>query len=120
MLLKRNYTNLLSTFEVWTSVPWMTSWSTPVVHVNKYIPTGSNQLIEEYIGRHRYTGSDGLLVVSVYILLWFKFLCLTRFIVQKRNLVELSTLEHVTLTVRISTLFYTDCDVLHRGGELNP
>ena len=39
-----------STFQIWTSVPWMTSWSTPVVHVNKYIPNGSNQLIEEFIG----------------------------------------------------------------------
>ena len=42
---------LFESFQIWTSVPWMTSWSTPVVHVNKYIPKGSNQLIEEYIGR---------------------------------------------------------------------
>ncbi|CAB4014559.1 pro convertase subtilisin kexin type 7-like, partial [Paramuricea clavata] len=61
---------LVNLAKVWTSVPWMTSWSTPIVLVNQYIPTGSNQLIEEYI-------------------------------VQKRNLVELSTLEHVTLTVNI-------------------
>ena len=67
MFLKRNYTNLLSTFEVWTSVPWMTSWSTPVVHVNKYIPTGSSQLIEEYIGRHRYTGDDGFRIWCIVV-----------------------------------------------------
>mgnify|MGYP002803520106 CR=1 FL=1 len=61
---------LVNLAKIWTSVPWLTSWSTPVVHVNKYIPNGSNQLIEE-------------------------------FIVQKKELIELLTLEHVTLTVNI-------------------
>ncbi|XP_046858835.1 proprotein convertase subtilisin/kexin type 7-like, partial [Xenia sp. Carnegie-2017] len=61
---------LVNLAKVWNSVPWMTSWSTPIVHVNQYIPSTTNQVVQEYI-------------------------------VQKKDLVELSTLEHVTLTVNI-------------------
>ncbi|XP_028402648.1 proprotein convertase subtilisin/kexin type 7-like [Dendronephthya gigantea] len=61
---------LVNLAKVWTSVPWMVSWSTPVVQVNKYIPRSSSQLIETYY-------------------------------VQQRDLVEFSSLEHVTLTVNI-------------------
>jgi hypothetical protein len=98
---------LFESFQIWTSVPWMTSWSTPVVHVNKYIPKGSNQLIEEYIGRLLQISSipneskfKTLLPVETarFSLAYFVFL------VQKRNLIELLTLEHVTLTVCLRCL----------------
>lgn len=36
--------------QVWEASPWMTSWSTPVIHVGKQIPPSSNQLIEKYYG----------------------------------------------------------------------
>lgn len=39
---------LVNTAKVWKAVPWMTSWSTPIIHVGKQIPTSTNQLIEKY------------------------------------------------------------------------
>ena len=35
---------------MWESVPWMTSWSSPVIDVNKEIPLSANQLIEKFTG----------------------------------------------------------------------
>ena len=36
--------------QMWESVPWMTSWSSPVIDVNKEIPLSANQLIEKFTG----------------------------------------------------------------------
>ena len=37
-------------FQAWEAAPWMTSWSTPVIHIGKQIPLSTNQLIEKYYG----------------------------------------------------------------------
>lgn len=39
---------LVNTAKAWEAVPWMTSLSTPVIHVGKQIPPSSNLLIEKY------------------------------------------------------------------------
>jgi len=41
---------LVNTAKAWAAVPWMTSWSTPVIHVGKQIPSSSNRLVEKYHG----------------------------------------------------------------------
>jgi len=39
---------LVNTAKAWEAVPWMTSWSTPVIHVGQHIPLSSNKLTEKY------------------------------------------------------------------------
>lgn len=39
---------LVNTAKAWAAVPWMTSWSTPVINVGKQIPSSSNRLVEKY------------------------------------------------------------------------
>lgn len=39
---------LVNTAKAWKAVPWMTSWSTPIIHVGKQIPLSSNRLLEKY------------------------------------------------------------------------
>ncbi|XP_031553978.1 proprotein convertase subtilisin/kexin type 7-like [Actinia tenebrosa] len=38
---------LVTTAQMWKSVPWMTSWSSPVIHVNRAIPS-TNKMTESY------------------------------------------------------------------------
>ncbi|XP_048581194.1 proprotein convertase subtilisin/kexin type 7 isoform X2 [Nematostella vectensis] len=61
---------IVNTAKVWRGVPWMTSWSSPVIHVNRAIPAATNKLVQKYT-------------------------------VSKQSVMEVVTLEHVTVTVNI-------------------
>ena len=37
--------------QMWENVPWMTSWSSPVIFVEKEIPESTNQLVEKFTGQ---------------------------------------------------------------------